>query len=117
LFSGKKPKVSHLKIFGCPVFAHILKERRTKLDPLGNKGIFVGYCEVSKAFIIYIPSYDHIEIKKDVTFDEDATLKRLRKCQLEEVYEEEPVAPRVSKPMKEVTITPNDEIPEDHDMI
>jgi transposase InsO family protein len=33
MFSGKKPKVSHLKIFGCPVFVHILKEKRTKLDP------------------------------------------------------------------------------------
>jgi transposase InsO family protein len=33
MFSGKKPKVSHLKIFGCPVFVHIPKERRTKLDP------------------------------------------------------------------------------------
>jgi hypothetical protein len=54
-FSGKKPKVSHLKIFGCPVLVHIPKERRTKLDPLGKKGIFVGYCEVSKAFKIYIP--------------------------------------------------------------
>jgi hypothetical protein len=54
MFSGKKPKVSHLKIFGCPVLVHIPKERRTKLDPLGKKGIFVGYCEVSKAFKIYI---------------------------------------------------------------
>jgi hypothetical protein len=33
MFSGKKPEVSHLKIFGCPVFVHIPKERRTKLDP------------------------------------------------------------------------------------
>jgi hypothetical protein len=33
MFSGKKPEVSHLKIFGCPVFVHILKERKTKLDP------------------------------------------------------------------------------------
>jgi hypothetical protein len=31
-----------------------------------------------------------------VTFDEDATLKKSRKCQLEEVYEEEPVIPRVA---------------------
>jgi hypothetical protein len=117
MFSGKKPEVSHLKIFGCPVFVHILKERRTKLDPSGKKGIFVGYCEVSKAFIIYIPGYHHIEISRDVTFDEDATLKRSRKCQLEEVYEEEPVAPRVAELVKEVTVNPDDEIPEDHDMI
>jgi hypothetical protein len=70
MFFGKKPKVSHINIFGCPVFAHILKERRTKLDPSIKKGIFVGYCEVSTAFRIYIPGYHHIEINRDVTFDE-----------------------------------------------
>jgi hypothetical protein len=80
MFTGKQPKVSHLKIFGCPLFVHISKERRTKLDPSGKKGIFVGYCEVSKAFRIYIPGYHHIEISRDVTFDEDAALKRSRKC-------------------------------------
>jgi hypothetical protein len=76
MFTGKKPEVSHLKIFGCPVFIHIPKEKKNKLDPLGKKGIFVGYCEVSKAFIIYIAGQHHIEINKDVTFDEDATLKK-----------------------------------------
>jgi transposase InsO family protein len=55
MFTGKKLEVSHLKIFSCPVFVHFLKEKRTKLDPSGNKGIFVGYYEVSKAFRIYIP--------------------------------------------------------------
>jgi hypothetical protein len=117
MFTRKKLEVSHLKIFGCPVFIHIPKENRTKLDPSGKKGIFVGYCEVSKAFKIYIPGYHHIEINRDVTFDEDETLKISRKFHLEEVYEEEPVAPRVAEPMKEVTVTPDDEIPEDHDMI
>ena len=33
VFSGKKIEVSHLKIFGYPVYIHILKEKRTKLDP------------------------------------------------------------------------------------
>jgi hypothetical protein len=80
MFSGKNPKVSHLKIFGCPVFVHIPKEKRTKLDPSRKKGIFVGYCEVPKAFIIYILGYHHIEISRDVTFDEDATLKKSRRC-------------------------------------
>jgi hypothetical protein len=88
MFSGKNPEVRHLKLFGCPVFVHISKEKRTKLDPSGNKGIFVGYYEVSKAFIIYIPGYDHIEISRYVAFDEYATLKKSRRCHLEEVYEE-----------------------------
>ena len=54
MFMGKKPKVSHLKIFGCLVYIHIPKEKRAKLHPSRKKGIFVGYCEVSKAFRIYI---------------------------------------------------------------
>jgi hypothetical protein len=97
MFSGKKPEVSHLKIFGCPIFVHILKEKRNTLDPSGKKGIFVGYCEVSKAFRVYIPGHHHIDINRDVTFDEDGTLKKSRRCQLEEVYEEEPVSPRVAE--------------------
>ena len=88
MFTGNKAEVSHLKIFGYPVFIHISKEKRNKLEPLGKKGIFVGYCEFSKAFRIYIPSHHHIEISRDVTFDEDATLKKSKICQLEEVYEE-----------------------------
>ena len=48
VFSGKKPEVSHLKIFGCPMYIHIPKEKRTKLDPSGKKGIFVGYSKRSK---------------------------------------------------------------------
>ena len=43
IFSGKKLEVIHLKIFGCHVYIHIPKEKRTKLDPSGKKGIFVGY--------------------------------------------------------------------------
>ena len=33
IFSGKKREVIHLIKFGCPVYIHILKENRTKLDP------------------------------------------------------------------------------------
>ena len=93
MYTGKKPEVSHLNIFGCQVYVHIPKEKRTKLDPSGKKGIFVGYCEVSKAFRIYISGFHHIEIRRDVTFDEEATLKKSRRCQLEEVHKED-VIPR-----------------------
>ena len=39
----KKPEVSHLKIFGCPMYIHLPKEKRIELDPSRKKGIFVGY--------------------------------------------------------------------------
>jgi hypothetical protein len=42
MFTGKKPEVSHLRIFGYPLLIHIPKEKRNKLDPSGKKGIFVG---------------------------------------------------------------------------
>jgi hypothetical protein len=96
MFTRKKPDVRHHKIFGCLVFIHIPKEKRNKLEPSRKKGIFVGYCEVSKAFRIYIPGHRRIEISKDVTFDEYVVLKKSRRFHLEEVYEEEPVIPRTT---------------------
>ena len=69
MYTEKKPEVRHLKIFGCLVYVHIPKKKRTKLDPSGKKGMFVGYCEVSKAFRIYISGFHHIDISRDVTFD------------------------------------------------
>jgi hypothetical protein len=117
MFSRKKPEVIHLKIFVCPIFVHILKDKRTKLNPSGRKGIFVGYYEVSKAFRVYILGCHHIEISRDVTFDEDAALKKSRRCQLEEVYEEEPMAPRAAKPVREIITSLDEEILEDRDII
>jgi hypothetical protein len=32
-FSGKKPNVEHLRIFGFPVYFHIPKDKRNKLEP------------------------------------------------------------------------------------
>ena len=64
MFMGNNPQVSHLKIFGCLVYIHIPKEKKTKLNPFEKKGIFVGYFEVSKEFIIYIPGFHHMEISE-----------------------------------------------------
>jgi len=41
IFSGEKSEVSHLRIFGYPVFVHVPREKRTKLDPSGKNGIFL----------------------------------------------------------------------------
>jgi hypothetical protein len=49
-FSGVKPEIGHLRIFGCPVYIHVPVEKRMKLEPSGQKGIFVGYNETSKAY-------------------------------------------------------------------
>ena len=41
-FTGKKPDISHLNIFGSSVYIHVTKDARKKLDPVTKVGIFVG---------------------------------------------------------------------------
>lgn len=64
----------HLRIFHCPVYFHVPKEKSTKLEALGKKGMIVGYCENSKAYKIYVSGKITTEFSKDITFDEDAAL-------------------------------------------
>ena len=75
------------------MYIHILKEKRTNLDPSGKKGIFVGYSESSKAYRIYFPGFKKINISKDVTFDEDSAYNKSKKRPAEEPEETE--APRI----------------------
>ena len=82
-FTGVKPEVGHFRIFGCPVYIHVPKEKRTKLNPLGRKGTFVGYSESSKAYRIYIPSQRQIEVSRDVTFEEEVSFRIYRGSHME----------------------------------
>ena len=79
VFFGKKPEVIHLRIFDSPMYIHIPKEKRTKLDPPGKKGIFVGYSESLKAYRIYFLGYKKIDINRDVTFDEESAYNKSKK--------------------------------------
>ena len=63
-FIGVKPEVGHLQIFGCPIYIHVPKEKRIKLEPSGKEGTFVGYNGSSKAYKIYILGSKGIEVKK-----------------------------------------------------
>jgi hypothetical protein len=84
-FSGKKPNVENLRIFGCPVYSHIPKDKRNKLEPSGKIGIFVGYSDSSKAYRIYIPEQHKIEVSRDVMFNERMAFRK----SIEEIIEEE----------------------------
>ena len=75
------------------MYIHIPKEKRKKLDPSRNKGIFVGYSESSKAYRIYFPGFKKIDISRDVTFDEYSAYIKSRKKPIEEPEEAE--APKI----------------------
>ena len=78
VFYNKKPEFIHLRIFSYPLYIHIPKEKRKKLDPLGKKGILVGYSESSKAYRIYFLGFKKIDTRRDVIFYEDSSYNILR---------------------------------------
>ena len=55
-FTGKKPDISHLKIFGSPIYIHVTKDARKKLEPTAEIGIFVGYIETLHNYLVYFPN-------------------------------------------------------------
>jgi hypothetical protein len=75
-FYGKKPEVGHFRIFGCLTYSHVPSEKRTKLEPTIENGIFVGYIETSKDFCIYIPSLRKTIVRRDVRFEEDRSFRK-----------------------------------------
>ena len=74
VFTGTRPDVSHICIFGSVCYCHIHADTRKKLDPSGEKGLLVGYNETSKAY--RVPTRKRIIVSRNVKFDEDRALQR-----------------------------------------
>jgi hypothetical protein len=73
---GRRPNVSHLRVFGCVAYALVNSQARQKLDEKSEKCIFIGYCTQSKAYRLYNPLNDKVLIRRDVIFDEKASWDR-----------------------------------------
>jgi transposase InsO family protein len=69
VFSGVKPDVSHLRVFGSVAYAHLPKERRTKLDDKAVRGLMVGYATATKGYRILMPD-NSVITSRDVVFNE-----------------------------------------------
>ncbi len=67
----RKPKISHLKVFGCNAYVHIPKEKRQKLEPKSTKCIFIGYADPCKGYRMYDPSTKKVILSRDVKFCEN----------------------------------------------
>jgi hypothetical protein len=48
VWSSKNPSVADLKLFGCDVFFHVPKEKRSKMDKKAVNFFFFGYKEGMK---------------------------------------------------------------------
>ena len=71
VFSGRKPGVKHLKVFGSVCYALIPSQLRHKLQETSNKCIFVGYGNCEKGYRLFNLKTQKINISRDVVFNED----------------------------------------------
>jgi len=70
-WSGRKPGISHLRVFGSIAHAHVPDEKRSKLDDKSEKYIFIGYNTNSKGYKLYNPDTGKTIISRNVIFDEE----------------------------------------------
>ena len=68
---GKKPDVSHLRVFGCMAYAHVPDGERRKLDKKSKKMRFVGYSLTSKGYRVFDETNRKLYIRRDVEFNEN----------------------------------------------
>jgi len=68
---------------------NVPSNKRSKLDPSGEKGIFVRYSKNSKGVRVYIPGQRKIDVSRDVTFVEDSTFKESPAEEEKEIEEQE----------------------------
>ncbi|KAH9706546.1 hypothetical protein KPL70_012251 [Citrus sinensis] len=65
-WSGRKPGITHLRVFGSIAHVHIPDESRAKLDDKSEKFIFIGYDNNSKGYKLYNPNNGKIVISRDI---------------------------------------------------
>jgi hypothetical protein len=73
LFLGEQPKISHFRVFGCPVVARKWSTPQIssgKQTERGVRGIFLGMDTNQKGYIFYSPGTRQIYVSGDVIFDE-----------------------------------------------
>ncbi|KAD4586260.1 hypothetical protein E3N88_23861 [Mikania micrantha] len=68
-----KPNVSYLKVWGCN--AYVTRESQDKLDPRGDKVVFVGYPK-TVGYYFYNPNENRVFINRRATFLDKELLAR-----------------------------------------
>lgn len=67
---GEKPRVDHLRVFGCDAYAYVPKDEQGKFDTKARKCILVGYGEETKGYRLNDITARKILYSRDVQFNE-----------------------------------------------
>jgi hypothetical protein len=103
MWTGKKPSLNYLRVWGCPAEARIFNPQLKKLDPKMVTCFFVGYPHRGKGYRFYCPGHTtkYVETRQAVFF-EDNEVNEIRKIDLEEkrVCAPSPIIQKVVLPMQ-----------------
>ena len=69
-WSGRKPRISHLIVFGSLAFVWIPDASHTKLDAKSQKLLLAGYSNLHKAYRLIDVETSRLLYSRDVVFDE-----------------------------------------------
>ena len=100
LWSGEKPNVEHLRVFGCKAFVHIPREKRGKMDAKASECIFGGYADSTKGYRLWDKDAKRLVVSRDVVFYEEDDAPS---TQQQELVKEDAAAEEVVGAHKEET--------------
>ena len=99
LLRGRKPNIGYFKVFGSKCFILNTKDYLTKFDPKSYEGVFLGYSQNSKAYIVLNKHTMKVEESLNVTFDETPPPPKTLPLEDDDVMEEEAIEVSKTKPL------------------
>lgn len=69
-WTGRRPDIRHLRVFGCTAYAHIPRDERGKLDSKTRTCWLMGYGDTTKGYRLYDRTRLTVFYSRDVTCDE-----------------------------------------------
>ncbi|KAK2417007.1 secreted RxLR effector protein [Trifolium repens] len=109
IWSGKRPHISYMKIWGCEVY--VKRQLSTKLEPRSDKCLFVGYPKETKGYYFYNPTEGKVFVARTGVFLEREFISKGisgRNVELEEIQE----PPTIGQSMEEHEREPQDVVEE-----
>jgi len=70
-WSGRKPNLNHLRVFGCRAFVFVPKVNRKRWDATSTELVMIGYSETTKGYRLLDPQTMNVKLARDVVFVED----------------------------------------------
>ncbi|GJT91768.1 retrovirus-related pol polyprotein from transposon TNT 1-94 [Tanacetum coccineum] len=99
LLRGRKLNLNYFRVFGSKCFILNTKDYLTKFDPKSYEGVFLGYSQNSKAYIILNKQTMKVEESLNVTFDETPPPPKTSPLEDDELVEEEAIEVSKTKPI------------------